>query len=170
MMSIPRLGFFYMLHERFWIWNLVDNIVFFSDSSNVHLNFQLHACFLSLDERHVVTCKKMDNWIFKKYLRLFILNKFFIHFFFNNIYLYSYLIIYLYMCIRLVEVKFVPSLDWIIISHFMWIIVFFFAVQYFTRFSLIKFIYQPISPSTSDSFVCGLLGISSVSHVQCFPI
>lgn len=121
MMSIPRLGFFYMLHERFWIWNLVDNIVFFSDSSNVHLNFQLHACFLSLDGRHVVTCKKMDNWMFKKYLRLFILNKLFIYFFFNNIYPYSYLIIYLYMCIRLVEVKFVPSIDWII-SHFMWII------------------------------------------------
>lgn len=53
MMSIPWLGFFYMLHERFWIWNLVDNNVFFTDKSNVHL-FQLHDCFLSLEERHVV--------------------------------------------------------------------------------------------------------------------
>lgn len=60
------------------------------------------------------------------------------------------------MCIRLVEVKFVPSIDWII-SHFMWIIVFL-AVQYFTRFSLIKFIYQPISPSTSDSSFVACLG------------
>lgn len=169
MMSIPRLGFFYMLHERFWIWNLVDNIVFFSDSSNVHLNFQLHACFLSLDGRHVVTCKKMDNWMFKKYLRLFILNKLFIYFFFNNIYPYSYLIIYLYMCIRLVEVKFVPSLDWIIISHFMWIIVIFNRAIFHALF------FNQIYLSTHFSiykrfFVCGLLGISSVSHVQCFPI
>lgn len=34
----------------------------------------------------------------------------------------------------------------------------FFSVQYFTRFSLIKFIYQPISPSTSDSSFVACLG------------
>lgn len=61
------------------------------------------------------------------------------------------------MCLRLVEVKFVHSIDWII-SHFMWIIVFFLTVQYFTRFSLIKFIYQPISPSTRDSSFVACLG------------
>lgn len=35
---------------------------------------------------------------------------------------------------------------------------FFLTVQYFTRFSLIKFIYQPISPSTSDSSFVACLG------------
>lgn len=35
---------------------------------------------------------------------------------------------------------------------------FFLALQYFTRFSLIKFIYQPISPSTSDSSFVACLG------------
>lgn len=34
----------------------------------------------------------------------------------------------------------------------------FLTVQYFTRFSLIKFIYQPISPSTSDSSFVACLG------------
>lgn len=58
------------------------------------------------------------------------------------------------MCIQLVEVKFVPSIDWII-SHE---VLLFLTVQYFTRFSLIKFIYQPISPSTSDSSFVACLG------------
>lgn len=48
---------------------------------------------------------------------------------------------------------------------------FFLAVQYFTRFSLIKFIYQPISPSTSDSSFVACLGslrflTSSVSQFK----
>lgn len=102
------------------------------------------------------------------YVYLFWINFSFI--FFNNIYPYSYLIIYLYMCLRLVEVKFVHSIDWII-SHFMWIIDFFLTVQYFTRFSLIKFIYQPISPSTRDSSFVACLGslrflTSSVSQFK----
>lgn len=48
---------------------------------------------------------------------------------------------------------------------------FFLTVQYFTRFSLIKFIYQPISPSTRDSSFVACLGslrflTSSVSQFK----
>lgn len=53
------------------------------------------------------------------------------------------------MCIRLVEVKFVPSIDWII-SHFMWIIVFFSRTIFHALF------FNQIHLSSDSSFVACL--------------